>query len=108
MNEALRLVLTWLAGGALGTIFFGGLWWTVRKGALSRQPALWFCGSLLVRMSLALAGFYFVGSRHWERLLVCLFGFVMGRIAVTWLTRHPTVEQQPHAAQATQEAGHAH
>ena len=32
MNEALTLVLAWLAGGVLGAIFFGGLWWTVRKG----------------------------------------------------------------------------
>ena len=52
--------------------FFGGLWWTVRKGVSSRQPALWFFGSLLLRMSIALAGFYFVSGGHWERLLACL------------------------------------
>jgi hypothetical protein len=27
MNEILTLVLAWIAGGALGAIFFGGLWW---------------------------------------------------------------------------------
>jgi len=31
MNETLTLVLAWVAGGILGSIFFGGLWWTVRK-----------------------------------------------------------------------------
>jgi len=57
MNETLTLALAWLAGGALGAIFFGGLWWTVRKGVSSPQPALWFFGSLLLRMSIVLAGF---------------------------------------------------
>jgi len=68
-------------------MFFGGLWWTVRKGVLSQQPALWFFGSFLLRISIALAGFYFVSGGHWDRLLLCLLGFVMARLAVTWLTR---------------------
>ena len=72
MNETLTLVLAWMAGGVLGAIFFGGLWWTVRKGVSSPRPALWFLGSMLLRMSIALAGFYFVGRGHWERLLLCL------------------------------------
>ena len=89
MNETLTLVLAWVAGVVLGAIFFGGLWWTVRKGVSSERPALWFLGSLLLRMSIALAGFYFVSGGHWERLLLCLLGFVMARLVVTWLTRPP-------------------
>jgi F1F0 ATPase subunit 2 len=50
-----------VAGVLLGAIFFGGLWWTVRKGVSSKRPALCFFGSLLLRTSIALAGFYFVG-----------------------------------------------
>jgi hypothetical protein len=38
-------------------------------------------------MSIALAGFYFVSGGHWERLLLCLVGFVIARLVVTWLTR---------------------
>jgi F1F0 ATPase subunit 2 len=87
MSETLPLLLAWVAGGGLGVIFFGGLWWTVRKGVSSRRPALWFLGSLLLRMSIALAGFYFVSGGHWERLLPCLVGFVMARLVVTRLTR---------------------
>ena len=89
MNETLTLVLAWAAGGVLGAMYFAGLWWTVRKGVSSKQPALWFFGSLLLRMSIALAGFYFVSGGHWERLLLCLLGFVMARLVVTWLTRPP-------------------
>ena len=87
MNELLILMLSCLAGVALGAIFFGGLWWTIRKGLSSAWPALWFFGSLLLRMSLTLAGFYLVGAHHWERLLLCLLGFVLARLAVTWLTQ---------------------
>jgi len=87
MNETLSLVLALVSGVLLGALFFGGLWWTVLKGLSSKQPALWFLGSLLLRTSLALAGFYFIARGHWERLLVCLLGFVMARLIVTWLTR---------------------
>jgi F1F0 ATPase subunit 2 len=89
MNEALLLALAVSAGAVLGTIFFGGLWWTVRNGASSEQPVFWFFGSLLLRMSIVLAGFYFVSDGRWERLLLCLVGFVLARLVVTWLTRSP-------------------
>jgi len=87
MNETLPLVLAWVAGGGLGAIFFGGLWWTVGKGVSSQRPAQWFFGSLLLRMSIVVTGFYFVSGGHWGRLLACLLGFVMARLVVTWLTR---------------------
>jgi F1F0 ATPase subunit 2 len=87
MNEILLLALALSAGMLLGAVFFGGLWWTVRMGVSSEQPVFWFFGSLLLRMGVALAGFYFVSGGHWERLLLCLVGFVIARLGVTWLTR---------------------
>ena len=87
MNETLGPALALVTGFLLGAIFFGGLWWTVRKGFSSRQPALWFFGSLMLRTSIALAGFYFVARGHWESLLVCLLAFVMARVIVTRLTQ---------------------
>ncbi len=91
MNEFITLALALAAGFLLGAMFFGGLWWTVQKGVSSRQPALWFFGSLLLRMSMVLAGFYFFGRGHWERLLMCLIGFIIMRFIVKWLT-DPTVQ----------------
>lgn len=87
MNETLTLVLAWLAGGLLGTLFFGGLWWTVNRGFSSPRPALWFFGSLLVRMSIVLVGFYFVGHGRWERLVACFLGFIVARFIVVRVTR---------------------
>ena len=87
MNETLTLVLALVTGVLLGAIFFGGLWWTVRKGVSSERPALWFLGSLLLRTSITLTGFYFVARGDWQRLLMCLLGFVIARPIVTRLTR---------------------
>jgi F1F0 ATPase subunit 2 len=102
MNETLILVLALATGVLLGAIFFGGLWWTVQKGVSSKRPALWFFGSLLLRTSVALVGFYFIARGHWERLLVCLLGFVMARLIVMGLTR--AAEKPTYLAQ---EASHA-
>ena len=93
MNETLIWMLAAAAGLVLGAIFFGGLWWTVRIGLSSPHPAVWFLGSLVSRMSIVLAGFYFVGQGNGMRLIACLFGFVIARLAVTWLTR-TTLEPQ--------------
>ena len=103
MNETLTLVLALVAGGGLGTIYFGSLWWTVRKGVSSKQPALWFFSSLLLRMSITLAGFTIFSGGHWNRLLACLLGFVLARFIVTRLSGPPV---EPHNSPA-KEAGHA-
>jgi F1F0 ATPase subunit 2 len=102
MNETLSLMLVLFTGMLLGAIFFGGLWWTVHKYVSSKQPGLWVLGSVLLRTSTVLAGFYLIAHGHWERLLVCLLGFVMARIIVTRLTR---AEGRP--AYWAQEGSHA-
>ena len=102
MNEILSLVPALVTGMLLGAMFFGGLWWTVRKGVSSARPALWFFGSLLLRTSMTLVGFYVVSDGHWERLLVCLLGFTIARLIATRLTR---IAERP--IRVTGEAGHA-
>jgi len=102
MNEPLSLASGLAMGVLLGAIFYGGLWWTVRHGVSSKRVAVWFFGSLLLRVGVALAGFYFVSGGHWERLLLCLLGFVIARVVVTWLTRlvgenRPRVPEGNHA-----------
>ncbi len=103
MNEALSLALAWVAGGILGAIFFGGLWWTVRKGVSSERPALWFVASVVLRSGIVLVGFYLVSSGDWRRLPACLIGFVMAQLVVTRLTR--SVEEKQ--TRQVQEASHA-
>jgi F1F0 ATPase subunit 2 len=87
MNDTAMLWLACASGVLLGALFFGGLWWTLRRGVSSARPALWFFASLLLRMGVTLVGFYVVGAGHWQRLLLCLLGFLMARALVTRLTR---------------------
>lgn len=82
-----------LAGAMLGAVFYAGLWWTVRRAATFRRPGLSVLASLLLRTGFALAGFYRVAGGEWLRLLLCLAGFVLARVAVTWLTRVPSAAE---------------
>ena len=102
MNDTLGLMLGLLMGVLLGAMFFGGLWWTVQKGISSNRPVLWFFGSMLLRTSIALAGFYLVARGHWERLLVCLLGFLIARLVVMRFTR---VREKP--TNLAEEVSHA-
>lgn len=81
--ETVRLTIAFASAFACGVFFgfffFGGLRWTVQKGMSSTAPARWFLGSIIVRTSVVLVGFYFVGSGHWELLVAALLGFVVAR-----------------------------
>jgi F1F0 ATPase subunit 2 len=101
MDELPALVLAGMAGAGLGAIFFGGLWWTVRRSLASPRPAVWLIGSLALRMSVALVGIYLVGHGHWERLVACLAGFIMARLLLASLTCPPV------RTPAAREAGNA-
>ncbi|HZX51078.1 N-ATPase subunit AtpR [Pseudomonas sp. XK-1] len=103
INEIIFMALAGVAGTMLGALFFAGLWWTLRRGLASSRPALWIFTSLLLRLSLTLAGFYWVAGDDWRRLLACLLGFLLARLLVTRLTR----PGQPAAGIATEEASHA-
>jgi F1F0 ATPase subunit 2 len=87
MNEIVYKILAFIVGLLLGTIFFGGLWFTVRKLVTSKRPALWFLGSFILRVSITLIGFYYIFSGSWQRLLICVAGFIIARFAVIHFTK---------------------
>jgi F1F0 ATPase subunit 2 len=82
MNNILSMTFALVTGFSLGTIFYAGLWWTVKKGVTSKRPALWFGVGALVRISITVTGFYFISQGNWKRLIVCLIGFVMAHFAI--------------------------
>jgi F1F0 ATPase subunit 2 len=87
MIDALGLALTFLIGGMLGAIFFGGLWWTIQRVLDPKRSMVWFIGSALLRTCIVLAGFFFVARGSWMRMLSCLLGFFIARLVVTRVTR---------------------
>ena len=102
MTDALGFASSLIAGLLLGAFFFGGLWWTVRKGVKSGRVALWFFGSMLLRTCVVMLGFYLLLGDSWQRMLAGLFGFFIARLIVTRLTR--VVEQPKPLAQKADHA----
>jgi F1F0 ATPase subunit 2 len=79
-----------LAGILLGAFFFGGLWWTIQMRPPSQWSGLLFSGSLLLRMAAVLTGLYLLSHGDWRKLVACLVGFILARIAVTRLIHLPS------------------
>jgi F1F0 ATPase subunit 2 len=89
MSETVMLAGSLFIGIVLGAFFFGGLWWTIRIGSRSEWSGLLFSGSFLFRIAVAVAGFYLVSCGDWRKLVACLVGFLIARVAVTQFVRIP-------------------
>lgn len=100
MNDSLNLLFSLLAGVMLGSVFFAGLWWTVRRGLTAKQPAILFLFSFLLRTAAVVAGFYVVLGDNWIRLLAGLCGFFIARILITRLTRTKLSQEAAHASES--------
>lgn len=87
MNEMVEMILSLFVGFVLGVVFFGGLWWTVKKGMQSKNTGLIFVVSFIIRMAIVFGGFYTIVQFGWKQALVCLAGFLMARVAVVRLTK---------------------
>ena len=69
----------------MGLLYFGGLWWTVRRVSETDRPKLLLVGSFLVRTLLVLAGFYGLiqgMGTQWEALALSLLGFLAARFVL--------------------------
>ncbi len=73
------LALAFAAGMGLGFFYFGGLWWTVNRVAMSSRPGLLVLGSMLLRGAVVLAGFWLVMDGQFDRLIACVVGFFITR-----------------------------
>jgi F1F0 ATPase subunit 2 len=88
ISEIFNLILALIAGMAIGTFFFGGLWFTVRKAVNAKTPAIWFFCSFFLRVSITMVGFYFISlGGNWQHLVIALLGFVIARFIVTYFAK---------------------
>jgi F1F0 ATPase subunit 2 len=59
----------------------------VRKIESTKHVALLFLGSMLLRTSIVILGFYFLLGDSGQRLIAGLLGFIIARVVITRLTR---------------------
>jgi F1F0 ATPase subunit 2 len=83
MTEAIQILLGTIFGSLLAILYFGGLWWTVRRLPIARHPSALYFGSLLLRLAIVLAGLFIVLVYcDWPPLAGCLIGFLGARLLV--------------------------
>lgn len=81
------MIFSCVVGLLLGMVFFGGLWFTVKKAVTAKIPALWFFISFFLRISIVLLVFYYISRGGWQSLIVCAIGFFIARFVVTYFTK---------------------
>jgi len=77
------LLVPFAIGGVLGTLCFGGLWWTVTRSLRSHHPALWLLLSSIGRLGAVFTGVYLAARAGLPSLLFCLAGLLISRVLVT-------------------------
>jgi len=103
-NNILYMAFAFIVGMLLGTIFFGGLWLTIKNTATSKVPGLLFFGSFVLRIAIALFGFYYVSHGNWQRLLTCLVGFIVARFLVIHVTKSKEKQKEKNEKEESDEA----
>ena len=71
------------AGIGLGLIYFGGLWWTVRRLPTWQRPELAFLASFAIRMVISLVGLLLMVRAGVPYLITGLVAMVLVRIYLT-------------------------
>ena len=72
-------LLALASGMGLGSLYFVGLWLTVRRVAQSRLGGLGLLTSLLLRLALIAVGLYLVPGHRWQDYLAALLGILAAR-----------------------------
>jgi len=80
--SGVSIVLSLLAGVMLGSLFYGGLWFTVRRLPVARYPALLALASFWIRSLIVLAGLVLLMKQRWQYGIIALAGFTLGRLAI--------------------------
>jgi F1F0 ATPase subunit 2 len=85
MSTVIALAAGFVAGVALGLVFFGGLWWTTQRLATSSRPGLLVSVSLLVRVVVLATGLVLLAQVGGGPLLLATVGLLATRFGLTRL-----------------------
>ena len=91
----LQLVASFLAGAALGWVYFRGLRLTIERLPASPRPATLVLLSYVGRLLIALAVFLLIArNAQWQALVAALLGFIGMRTALLRRARHEALSEQ--------------
>lgn len=79
MSNIIDVGLAFTGGTVLGFLYFLTLWVTLHQLPAVNYPVLVSFASLCVRLTVLLSGFYLIMGGQWERLVLCLLGFLFVR-----------------------------
>lgn len=84
------IAVAFLLGGVLGAGYVALLWASVRSLAGTPRPFRRLLGGVAIRLGLVLGSFYLIMDGQWDRLIACLLGFLVARVATTaWVGLAP-------------------
>lgn len=75
-NEQMGLAVACVWGAALGAMYFSVLWLSLRMLSTSRRPRTVFAAAYVVRLAIALAGFWAALAFGYLALAAAMAGFV--------------------------------
>lgn len=103
------LLIAWmlLAGFILGLFFFGSLWFVTGRVLRSSRPAIWLLAGFFLRLALVLPALYWLSDAQWQRLLLCMVGFIVARILVIGHTAKRALAESAKPDLEQEEARHA-
>lgn len=79
---ALDLIIGFVVGCALGTLFALALKMTVERMMVSKHPYVLLLVSFAVRLAAIASVMLLIANIHWTALVACMVGFVAARMVV--------------------------
>jgi F1F0 ATPase subunit 2 len=83
MNQTAMIIAGIPAGAALGLLYFGGLWWTLKRLPAARRPAALALGSYAGRLAACLFVFVLLARvGGWPAVAAVLIAFLLARMVL--------------------------
>ncbi|EFK07236.1 F1/F0 ATPase, Methanosarcina type, subunit 2 [delta proteobacterium NaphS2] len=100
-NDVIYWGLAFLWGVLLGSLYFGGLWITLRKMPEKKKKKRWLALSYILRLCVALVGFWIVIElKGPPAFFFTLAGFFLTRFVMTRFLSPKKNEGSDHATQS--------
>ncbi|MCA8999533.1 MAG: ATP synthase subunit I [Planctomycetaceae bacterium] len=91
MMAILPTVIWPILGAVLGLMYFGGLWWTVKRLPHRQHPYVLLVASFMIRITMLLLAFWLMVQISWQALAMAMIGFLSARQVLLFRMRRQTL-----------------